>query len=204
MRRQLSPALLVAMAALVTSLSTSAWAVVKITGSSIVDGSITTRDVRNRSLTAADIAPRSLTVRELTPAAAAALRGHTGATGPIGPVGPGGPTGQTGPTGPGGPPGPSGPPGPAGTASVVTRTASATSLWFGAELAQATATCASGEVALGGGYDSDRIGGVTINQSEPIPNTPNTRPTGWQVFAVGSSADEANWHLTVYVLCAKE
>jgi hypothetical protein len=51
-----SPAMLVAVTALVMSLGGSAYALV-ITGRSIKDGTVTTKDIRNHSLTGADIRP---------------------------------------------------------------------------------------------------------------------------------------------------
>jgi hypothetical protein len=56
MRRFLpSPAMVVAVVALVTSLSGSAYAAFVITGKSIKNGTVTTKDIRNRSLRGTDI-----------------------------------------------------------------------------------------------------------------------------------------------------
>jgi hypothetical protein len=56
MRRFLpSPAMVVAIVALIASLSGSAYAALVITGKSIKNGTVTTRDIRNRSLSGLDM-----------------------------------------------------------------------------------------------------------------------------------------------------
>jgi hypothetical protein len=59
-----SPAMVVALVALVMSLGGSAYALV-VTGKQIRNNSVTTKDVRNRSLTGRDVRARSLTGRDV-------------------------------------------------------------------------------------------------------------------------------------------
>jgi hypothetical protein len=84
MSRRPSPALIVALIALVTALSGTSYAAGLVTGKTVKDGSLTGRDVRNGSLSASDFKPGAL---------------PAGATGPQGPAGPAGTTGPQGPSG---------------------------------------------------------------------------------------------------------
>ena len=82
-----------------------------ISGASIKDGSVTTKDIADRSLLAVDFKPGQV------PAGAPGPAGPAGAPGAPGPAGPKGDRGATGLTGAAGPIGPAGPPGPASPAS---------------------------------------------------------------------------------------
>jgi hypothetical protein len=82
------------------------------------------------------------------PAGPQGLQGLTGAIGPMGPQGLQGVAGDVGLQGPQGDPGPAGPAGVSGFAS-----ATSSRIWLGAgDKATATAICASGKKAIGGGY----------------------------------------------------
>jgi hypothetical protein len=86
-----SPAMVVAVIALVVALSGSAVAATLITRSS---------QIRNGVITSADLANgRAVDTRDMTPAARRALTGASGRQGAAGPAGPAGPTGATGPAG---------------------------------------------------------------------------------------------------------
>ena len=63
----------------------------------------------------------------------------------------------------------------------------------GAGTVGATASCATGSVAMGGGYTL--VSGTSINASFPVVTA--STPTGWKV--TGS----ANSTYTVYVVCAR-
>jgi hypothetical protein len=132
--------------------------------------------------------------------------GATGATGPAGPVGaqgltgatgatgPAGPTGATGATGPTGPTGATGPTGPAGVAAshVVRVDTTGTGT--------ATATCASGVLLGGGGFDA--IPGDPFVSSFPSDNTGTpaangSSPDSWTVVGIFSTDD-----MTAYAVCS--
>ena len=98
-----SPALIVALVALMTGLGGSAIAASLITGKQIANDAITSRHVKNGSLKTSD----------LSPSTRAAMR-PASKPGPRGPIGPRGPEGAVGPQGPQGPQGEIGPVGPAG------------------------------------------------------------------------------------------
>lgn len=71
-----SPALLVAVFALIFALGGTSYAAITVTGAEIKDGSITTRDIRDRTLRAEDFAPRLL----------AGSHGEKGDAGPAAPL----------------------------------------------------------------------------------------------------------------------
>jgi hypothetical protein len=102
-RRLPSPAMVVALLALVLAAASGGVAASLITGAQVRDGSLTGADVRNRSLGTID----------LRPAAVRSLRGLRGAPGAVGAAGPAGPAGIQGPAGAAGHAGAQGPPGAA-------------------------------------------------------------------------------------------
>ncbi len=77
-------------AALVIALGGTSYAAVKITGSNIADGTVTTKDVKNKSLN----------LKDMSPATKGKLKGATGAPGARGAAGPAGPAGPAGKDGP--------------------------------------------------------------------------------------------------------
>src|SRR5262245_9598487 len=88
-----TPALVVALVALMLALSGSATAALVMTGSSIKDGTITGKDLKNRTLGS----------KKLSKKAISALTGKPGRQGPAGPRGQEGPRGADGLQGPPGP-----------------------------------------------------------------------------------------------------
>jgi hypothetical protein len=72
-RSLLSPAGLIAIAALIVSMSGTAYAVATITGADIKNGTVTTRDIKNNSLTGRDIRNGSLSTRDLNLASNVAI-----------------------------------------------------------------------------------------------------------------------------------
>jgi Collagen triple helix repeat (20 copies) len=129
--------------------------------------------------------------------------GPQGDPGPQGGAGPPGPKGDPGVQGPQGPVGPQGPPGPAGaqlvTGSPVTSAPNAPRN----TILTATATCASGKVALGGG------GRVTTTAAQKerallVASYPTAADTWTVSGVVGISALGGGQTMTVtaYALCS--
>ncbi len=143
------------------------------------------------------------------PAGATGERGSTGPAGPAGPAGPVGPQGAQGPQGEQGPagdqgdPGPQGPAGPAGsqlvTGTPVTSAANAPRN----TVVTATAACAAGKVALGGGG----LVTTTATQKEraqlvgSYPSAADTW-TATGVVAIGALGAGRTMTVTAYVLCS--
>ena len=128
-----------------------------------------------------------------------------GPQGPIGPAGPQGEAGPAGPEGPTGPPGPDGEEGPAGPqgppgglAGRVVVTSEFTVPQSTADFTYVpTATCPTGTVVLGGGYEIDQAGVNELRESHP-----STQP-GTQGWSVGVGPDEdVDTHGVVYAICA--
>lgn len=96
-------------------------------------------------------------------------QGIQGATGPQGPEGPQGQQGVPGGTGPQGPPGPQGPAGSSITPSVYTAPGPVSA--FSNGLATSTASCQTGDIVLGGGFDynmdSDDTEDIDLLTSSP-------------------------------------
>ncbi len=78
-------------AALVIALGGTSYAAVKITGSNIADGTVTTKDVKNKSLGLKDLSPATKGKLQGAPGSPGAP-GAKGATGPAGPAGKDGPS----------------------------------------------------------------------------------------------------------------
>ncbi|MGD9694643.1 MAG: hypothetical protein AB7V42_03165 [Thermoleophilia bacterium] len=91
-----SPALIVALLAVVLAASGSAVAAKLITGRDVKNGSLTGLDIRNRSITMSDLARPTIARLQ---AGKPGPRGARGATGPRGPKGATGPRGATGAAG---------------------------------------------------------------------------------------------------------
>jgi hypothetical protein len=126
-------ALIAAIVAAVVSASTAtATTAIVITGAQIKDGSIQVKDLSSKARTA--------------------FRGQRGPRGPAG--APGG-QGLTGAPGAQGPAGPAGANGGFNPAKVVFRVGPATTIVGGSVLNVLTATCATGETAIAGGFFSD-------------------------------------------------
>ncbi len=104
-----TPAMVVALIALSSSLASGAAAVNLLTGKDIANKSITGKDLKRNSVTGKHVKDRSLGARDFKSG-----RLPMGQIGPVGPAGPDGPAGPQGPEGPAGPRGETGPAGPAG------------------------------------------------------------------------------------------
>jgi Collagen triple helix repeat (20 copies) len=131
--RKPSPAMLVAIAALVVSLGGTSYAALTLPA-----GSVGTKELKKNSVSSPKVKDGTLLVKDFSASQRALLQGPrgpqagTGPQGPAGPVGPGGPVGAQGaagahgpagargPTGPhGGPPGPTGPRGATGATGAM-------------------------------------------------------------------------------------
>lgn len=117
-------------------------------------------------------------------------RGAKGAKGAKGQRGPRGRKGNDGATGPRGETGPRGAPG----ADLKLRTYTATAETSGSagQLMQALADCDPGDLATGGGFETDGLILASLGVGTPSP-------AGWQ--AVAQANDEATT-LSSYVICA--
>lgn len=95
MPRRLSPAMIVALVALVVALSGGAFAAgVKIASKDIKDGTIRSLDIRNGTIGSLDIRNGTIKLQDLTPSLRARItRGTPGPAGATGPAGAGGPAG---------------------------------------------------------------------------------------------------------------
>jgi hypothetical protein len=118
-------------------------------------------------------------------------RGPTGPQGEQGKRGPKGKPGDDGETGPKGETGPQGPPGP--TIEFTTYAVAASTTGSDGRLMTVTASCDEGDLATGGGFETDGIILASIGRGSPSP-------TGWQAIAL-ASADEPS-ELTASVICA--
>jgi hypothetical protein len=116
--RRPSPAMLVALIALVISLGGTSYAALTLPA-----GSVGSKQLRNNSVSSPKVKPGSLLVSDFRSSQRALLQGPRGPqasggpqgpAGPAGPAGPGGPPGVPGPAGAPGAPGATGAPGPAG------------------------------------------------------------------------------------------
>jgi hypothetical protein len=123
-----SPAMLVAMVALLIALGGTSYAAIRLPANSVA-----TKHLKKNAVTSAKVKNGSLLSKDFK-------------SGQL-PAGPRGPQGAQGPQGPQGAQGPQGPPGQASVPTITVRT--------GAETARdASADCNAGEVALGGGGTS--------------------------------------------------
>lgn len=111
MRRRLrlpSPAMAVALVALVAALGGTSYAAITVTSSNVRNNSLTGTDIRNSTITGADVKNRSLTPADFKgalPAGAQGAAGPQGATGAQGPKGDAGAAGAKGDKGDKGPKG---------------------------------------------------------------------------------------------------
>ena len=134
------------------------------------------------------------------PAGPSGAAGETGSAGEKGPTGEAGAKGEkgekgaTGATGAQGPPGAPGPQGPAGLTKV--QTVIATSANNDAPVKQVTATCPTGTLPLGGGFQWV----PTTEQIAAVASFP--QGNGWfiEVHTVGLTTT-LTWETTAYVVC---
>ena len=140
------------------------------------------------------------------PAGPAGPAGPDGPAGPQGPQGPAGPDGPQGPQGPQGPAGPDGPQGPAGGISGTTLvTARVPAAGFDSTSPKtATASCGTGESAVGGGFEIERgtLAESDLSKLFFLYSKPATGLSGWTARALEASTFGETWAVTAYVICA--
>jgi Collagen triple helix repeat (20 copies) len=189
-KRRPSPAMAVAIVALLAGFSGSATAALVTTGKQIKDGTVTGKDVKNRTLGTKKLSTKAIT----------SLKGQRGPAGPQGPKGEAGVQGAQGLKGDTGAAGPQGPKGDTGVAQTTTRIAGIAFTANGSigEYKDGAAMCQAGETVVGGGYrlgENQSIGvgaGVVpvfaAVQSRPAnasggPAVNGQEPRGWYVEA---------------------
>lgn len=187
-RMRPSPAMLVAVVALLAALTGGAVGATLVTGDQIKDGTITGKDVKSGSLTGTQVKNGSLQLNDLSKLARTSLRGE-----PAGGVA-GGPAGPQGPQGPAGMQGPVGPQGPAGVVGAYVRAAMAERV---GQFLTAVAKCDEGDIATGGGYAPNWV--IPVGNSTPWINDPQGVPRGWQVDATPPSNPLLSFN--AYVVC---
>jgi hypothetical protein len=162
--RRPSPSMVVALVALFVALGGTGYAASKIGSAQIKNNSIKSVDVKNRSLGTADLS-------------SSAKRSLKGQIGPIGPVGPAGPSGTT-----------------------AFHPVDGSSVFMcadgggGCQVQAAQASCPAGEVATGGGWQSDSID-IVVGYA---------RRTDAGTFSViGINYATTSRSLTAQVICAR-
>ena len=141
------------------------------------------------------------------PAGAAGAMGATGPMGAAGAIGPAGaagamgPMGATGATGPQGAMGATGPQGATGAFSSVTTVA--TGLSAAMASSDATAACAGGAHATGGGCLLTSNNGATLKTSDPNPATNGSSPTGWYCYCYAQSGSGNTCQVAAYAVCVQ-
>lgn len=130
--------------------------------------------------------------------------GPTGAQGAIGPAGSAGPAGSQGSQGVQGPEGPEGPAGP-GVAGATLVTVRVPASGFDTTSPKvATASCAVGETALGGGYSLERgtLAESDLTKLATLYSKPDAGLVGWTSSALEASTFGETWALSAYAICA--
>jgi hypothetical protein len=178
--RRVSPAMIVAMLALLVALTGTSVAATSalITGKNIKNGSITGMDVKNKSIGVADLARKA--------------RGAPGARGPSGPAGPQGPAGARGDTGAAGA---KGDPGISGYEIV-----SLASVSDSTSPKRVDAPCPSGKRVIGGGV-------ILVPRGVPTGivvtiDSPDIGQTSWTGEAEETAAYAGAWQIHTRAICA--
>ena len=181
--RRFSPATVIALLALLVSLSGTAVAAGLLTGADIVDGSLTGADIHDNSLGTKKIKNGSLLPIDFKALPA----------GPQGPAGPEGPQGAKGSRGPQGAPGSPG----LSAVEVVTKD----SPFNEYDVKEVVVACPDGKLAIGGGGVPIVSGvgwgdGVALTWSFPTDDQ-----HGWKLRAE-EFEPEVGWQLRAYAVCA--
>lgn len=188
-----SPAMLVAILALVLATGGTSYAAMALAKNSvrsphIVNGQVKAADLGSGAVTTAKVKDGSLIAGDFAPGEL-----------PAGAVGPAGAPGAPGPAGP------QGIPGPVDTVTVVAGSAPVGVNAFGG----ATANCPAGMEAIGGGAEGANVLTMVMTASFPLVNNTNliSQPvgqhpaaTGWRVFMRNNGASPASF--AVMVVCA--
>jgi hypothetical protein len=183
--------------ALFAALTGTSYAAITISGSNIKNGTLTGADLKNESVKGSDIDNGSLTGSDLkngsltsSDVADGSLLAGDFKAGEL-PVGPAGPAG---------------PQGPSGLSDVVVRRVDLTIAASSNE--EATASCASGEIAVGGGasHSGTVFEDIAVLYSAPLtasgsPPQDGERAGRWLV-GIGNQENVPRT-MTAYVLCTK-
>ena len=197
--RRPSPAMVVALVALSSSMVGGAAAATLIDGGDIRNGTVGTKDITNGGVTKKDIkrnAVRTKHVQNGTLLEDDFAPGEIPGTGPQGLQGPEGPKGDKGDDGADGTNGTNG---TNGATNVTTRVA--TQSLAANDRATLTKDCNAGEKAVGGGYAiaNSPEPEVFYVEGGPSPATDGSTPTGWtNVFNI----DNIPHTVTTFVVCA--
>ena len=202
MRRRLlarrpSPAMVVAVVALISSLTGGAVAATLITSSDIAKNAVKSKHIKNKGVKGKDLkgnAVKSKHVRDGSLLSDDFAAGQLPA-GEVGPQGPAGPAGA-GPKGDKGDKGDPGDTGPAGATNVTERVGTEVAVPAGT-LRTATASCLPGERAVAGGWQfvSGQVDPI-VYQSRATGNP----PTGWTLNIWKPAGASAT--LAATVMCA--
>lgn len=189
-----SPAMVVALVALFSSLAGGATAAKLISGKQIANNSITGKDVRKNSLTSKHV--RKLLVKDFRKDQLSSLQraGEPGPPGPAGPEGPAGPQGQTGDKGD------KGDPGADAFGTLTYRRSSPVSVAGGGH-GQTYVACPAGTHPVGGGVEVATVG-VEVMISVPARGVGSHTgpPTGWDASVNNNSGAGSQYR--TYVICA--
>ena len=194
--RRPSPAMVVALVALSSSLVGGAAAATLVTSADIQNGAVSTKDIKNGGVTKKDIkrnAVRGKHVKNGSLASDDFAPGEFPGTGPQGPKGDKGDPGQDGADGTDGTDGAN------GATNVTTRVA--TQSLAANDRATLTKNCNAGEKAVGGGYAiaNSPEPEVFYVEGGPSPATDGSTPTGWtNVFDINNIPHT----VTTFVVCA--
>lgn len=185
-----SPALAVAILALVVALGGTSYAAV-----SLAKNSVLSKHIKNGQVRGVDMATDAVTAAKVKDGSLAAKDFAAGQL-PAGPVGPVGPQGIQGIQGI---------PGPVNTVTVVASSGLIAPSSFGG----ATAQCPAGMKAIGGGPDLENVLTMVMTASFPLVNNTNAfvlpdgqhpAATAWRAFARNNGA--ANASFKVVAVCA--
>lgn len=191
-----------AMLALFIALGGTSYAAVKLPANSVGSkqikaNAVTGAKVKNRSLTAADFGGQLPT-------------GPAGAQGPVGPAGSAGPKGDAGAPGPKGDKGDQGnqgvkgDKGDPGGAFTFRRLADVSSAVDSTSPKTLTATCAAGELAIGGRALTDASGAAPIGISALHEEDAGGGLSRWKVTAYEAGGNfVGDWGITLKVVCVK-
>jgi hypothetical protein len=179
--RRPSPALVLACLALLVALGGTGYATVL----NVPKNSVGTPQLQRNAVKAAKIAPNAVRTGHVLNGALLAEDFKAGQL----------------PSGPKGDKGDKGDKGNAGATNVVVRR-SAVQTTAGVGSGNLTASCATGERAVGGGAGLTTGGStsaLTVTDGKPVPRDPGVTPTGWNA---GVSWTAAGLMWAVYVICA--